>query len=233
VKTRTVVNEKKRRRRKGMKRSIISIAAALLIAMMFMACADEKGPAELAMQAAEQAVNAAKAEAVKFAPEKAAGLDAALASVKEKMAKKEYKEALAEAQTIPDKAKEVLTAAKAKKDELTKKWDELVQAVPPMVAALQTKVDELGQLKKLPKEMTAEKLAEAKAGLDAVKADWAKAEESFKAGNFSEALTAAGAIKEKATKQMEALGLSIAPVAPATPGTPAVPAAPTAPKAKS
>lgn len=210
-----------------MKRVIVRIAAVLLMAAMLMACADEKGPVQMALQAAEQAVEAAKAEAVKFVPEKAASLDAAIVSVKEKIAKKEYKEALAEAQAIPDKANETLEAAKAKKDELTKKWDELAQSLAPMVSAIQAKVDELSQLKKLPKEITTEKLTEVKTALDAMKADWAKAEESLKAGKFMDALMTATPVKEKAAKLMEELGLTIAPDAATTP------VAPAAPKAKS
>lgn len=216
-----------------MKKIFASIVAALFVAVMFAACADEKGPAELAMQAADQAVNAVKAEAVKFVPEQVATLEAALASAKEKMGKEEYKEALAEAQAIPGKAKEVLAAAKAKKDELTKKWTELTQGVPQMVEAVQGKVNELAALKKLPKEMTAEKLAEAKTGLDAIKADWTKAQESFTAGNIADALAVANTVKEKTTKAMEALGIAIAPEAPAVSGAPAAPAAPAEPKKKS
>lgn len=217
-----------------MKKIFTSIVAALFIAVMLTACADEKGPAELAMQAADQAVNAVKAEAVKLVPDQVAALEAALASAKEKMGKEEYKEALAEAQTIPGKAKEVLAAAKTKKDELTKKWTELTQGFPQMLQAIQGKVDELAALKKLPKEMTAEKLAEAKTGLDAIKADWTKAQESFTAGNIADALAVANTVKEKTTKAMEALGIApAAPAAPETPGAPAAPATPAAPKTKS
>jgi len=197
----------------------------LFMVVMLMACASDKKPAELAMQAAEQAVNAAKAEAVKLVPDQAAALEAALASAKDKMAKKEYKEALAEAQALPAKAKEVQTAAKAKKDELTKKWTELTQEFPQMVEAIQGKVDSLEKLKKLPKDMTAEKLAQAKSGLDAIKADWAKAQESFKSGSIADALAVAATIKEKGVKAMEALGISLPPAAPAVPATPAAPAA--------
>jgi chromosome segregation ATPase len=209
-----------------MKRIFVSSVATLFMLVMLMACASDKKPAELAMQAAEQAVNAAKAEAVKLVPDQAAALEAALASAKEKMAKKEYKEALAEAQALPAKTQEVVAAAKAKKEELTKKWTELTQEFPQMVEAIQGKVDSLDKLKKLPKDMTAEKLAEVKTGLDAIKADWAKAQESFKSGNIADGLAAAATIKEKGVKAMEALGIAPAPAAPAVPEVPAAPAAP-------
>jgi len=191
-----------------MKRIFVSIVAMLFISVLFMACADEKGPAELAMKAAEQAVAATKAEAEKLVPDQVAALESALASAKDKLAKGEFKEALSEAQGLVGKAKDVLAAAQAKKDELTQKWTELSQGLPQMVEAIQGKVDDLSKLKKLPKAITAEKLAEAKSGLEAVKADLAKAQESFKSGNIAEAIAVATAVKEKAAKAMESLGIT-------------------------
>jgi HEPN domain-containing protein len=191
-----------------MKKVAASILATLFIMVMVMGCADEKGPAQLAMKAAEQAVTTTKTEAAKLAPAEVAALDSALASAKDKLDKGEYKAALTEAQALVGKAKDVLMAAKAKKDELTKKWTELTEGMPQMVEAIQGKVDSLSRLKKLPKNITAEKLAEAKSGLEAVKADLAKAQESFKSGNIAEAVATATAVKEKAVKAMESLGIS-------------------------
>lgn len=191
-----------------MKRIFVSIVAMLFISVLFMACADEKGPAELAMKAAEQAVAATKAEAEKLVPDQVAALESALASAKDKLTKGEFKEALSEAQGLVGKAKDVLAAAQAKKDELTQKWTELSQGLPQMIEAIQGKVDDLSKLKKLPKAITAEKLAEAKSGLEAVKADLAKAQESFTSGNIEEAIAVATAVKEKAAKAMESLGIT-------------------------
>jgi DNA repair exonuclease SbcCD ATPase subunit len=191
-----------------MKRIFVSIVAMLFISVLFMACADEKGPAELAMKAAEQAVAATKAEAEKLVPDQVAALESALASAKDKLAKGEFKEALSEAQGLVGKAKDVLAAAQARKNELTQKWTELSQGLPQMVEAIQGKVDDLSKLKKLPKKITTEKLAEAKSGLEAVKADLAKAQESFKSGNIAEAIAVATAVKEKAVKAMGSLGIT-------------------------
>jgi len=216
-----------------MKRNILLIVAALFTFVFLMACSSQKEPAQLAVRAAEQAVNATKGEAVKFVPEQMASLETALASVKDKMAKKEYEAALAEAQAIPGKAKDVLAAATAKKDELTRKWTDLSQKLPQMVEAIQAKVDALSQLKpkKLPKDMTVEKLAEAKTALEAIKADFAKAQETFKTGNMADAIAVATPIKDKAVKAMEALGIAPPPEVPATPAVPVAPAAPAAPPA--
>lgn len=219
-----------------MKRIFVSILAILFITVMLMACADKKGPAELAMKAAEQAVAATKAEAVKFVPDQVGALETTLAAAKDKLAKKEYEAATAEALTLPGKAKYVMAAAKAKKEELTKKWTDLSGGLPQMIEAIQSKVDALSQLKpkKLPKDMTVLKLAEAKTVLEAVKADLAKAMETFKVGNMTDAIAMATAVKDKTVKAMEALGIApptVVPAAPAATSAPAAPAAPAAPPA--
>jgi hypothetical protein len=202
----------------NMKKSILSIAVILLFtALTFTACTDaDKAPAELAIQGAEQAVNAAKIEIGKIAPDEIAAIEKSLISAKEKMAKKEYKAALAEAQAIVNKTKDAIAAAKAKAEaakaklaELTKKWTEMSEGLPKMIEAVQSRVDILSKSKKLPKTLTADKFAEAKAGLSSAKEDWTKAQESFTAGKVEEAVSAATAIKEKATKAMDALGMQL------------------------
>lgn len=201
-----------------MKRSIVSIAVVLLFAVVtIMACSNaQKGPAELAVKAAEEAVSAAKTEIGEIAKDEITALESALASAKDKLSKGEFKDALAEAQAIAGKAKDVLAMAKAKLEatkaaagELTQKWTDLSQGLPKMVEVLQSRVDILSQAKKLPAGLTTEKLAEAKSGLAAVKEDWAKAQESFKAGNLADAVSVASAVKEKAMKAMEALGMTV------------------------
>jgi hypothetical protein len=193
-----------------MKRNLVTVFLILLCAvMLFSACSADKGPAQLAIKAAEEAVNAAKAEAGKIVPDQIDALESALASAKEKLSKGEIKAALEEAQGLIGKAKDVVAAAKAKKDELIQKWTDLSQGLPKMVEAVQSRVDILSQAKKLPADMTAEKLAEVKSGLAAVKEDWAKAQESFKSGNMADAISVATTVKEKAVKAMEALGMTV------------------------
>ena len=193
-----------------MKRNFFSLAIALFVStVMLIACASDKGPAEQAIKAAEEAINSSKAEAVKYVPDEVKSLESALAAVKDKFAKKEYKAAISEAQSLAGKAKGLVDAAKAKKEELTKTWTNLSQGLPKMVEAIQSRVDILSKSKKLPANLTAEKFAEAKSGLAASKEEWAKALENLKAGNFAEAVSVANSVKEKAVKAMEILGLPV------------------------
>ncbi len=205
-----------------MKKTFLSLVIVAFVgSLMLMACAGDKGPAELAVKAAEEAVNAVKGEAAKIVPDQVKSLEGALAAVKEKFAKGEYKAVVAEANALAGKAKEALAAAKAKKEELTKKWTEIGQELPKMVGALQSRVDILSKAKKLPANLTADKLGEVKSFLASAKDEWAKAQESFKAGNFADSVNLAASLKEKAAKAMGTLGMTVPAPAPAAAPAPA------------
>src|SRR5512137_1539687 len=170
----------------------------LAVAVLLTGCGSDKGPAEQAIKAAEDAFNAAKAEAVKYVPDQAKSVEGAIAAVKDKFSKNDYKAALAEAGAIPGKVKEMTAAASAKKEELTKVWGSLSEGLPQVVEAIQSRVDILSKSKKLPPDMTAGKLQQAKAGLEAIKQEWGKAQESFKSANLMDAVAKAGGVKAKA-----------------------------------
>ncbi len=194
-----------------MKKSLVGLLIVLLVStvVMLLACAGDRGPAEVAIKAADEAINATKAEAAKYVPDQLKSLQETLAAVKDKFSKSEYKAAITDATALSAKAKEVAEAAKAKKEELTKSWTDLSIGVPQMVEAVQSRVDTLSKSKKLPAGLTADKLAEAKSGLAAAKEEWAKADESFKAGNLVDAVSTANAVKEKAAKIMELLKMPV------------------------
>jgi hypothetical protein len=199
-----------------MKKKIFCLATALFVSVFFLiSCSSDKVPAEAAIKAAEEAVTAVKAEAVKIFPDEVKALEDSLAAIKEKFVKKEYKAALAEATTLKNKATEVLAKAKSKKEELNKKWTDATQELPKMLEDIQAKVDALSKIKKLPKALTKEKIEEAKAGLASAKDELTKAEASFKAGSLNEAVGVATALKDRVLKIMESLGMSAPAAAPA------------------
>lgn len=205
-----------------MKKIIVGLAVVLFVSLsLLMACSGGKSAADLAIKTAEEAVNVTKAEAAKIVPEEVKSLEDTLAAAKEKFVQGEYKAALEEATALAGKAKDVLAAAKAKKEELTQKWTELSQGLPKMVEEIQGKVDSLSKVKKLPASITKEGFEEAKAGLASVKDEWGKVQQSFTSGNLTEAVNMATSLKDKAVKIMEALGLSAPAAAPAAVPEPA------------
>ncbi|HTR02994.1 MAG TPA: hypothetical protein VMN82_07340 [Thermoanaerobaculia bacterium] len=183
------------------------IALAVVCAAA-LACNSGKAPAEAAMKLAEEAVNGAAAEAQKLVPDDFKSLSDDLAAAKDQMAKGDYKAALASASSIQQKATDVLAKAKAKKDELTKTWNDLSGSVPKMVEAVKSRVDILSQSKKLPKGLDASQLASAKDALAGATSAWDEAQNAFKSSNWSDAIAKATAAKDKATAALSALGMS-------------------------
>ncbi len=182
-----------------------------------LACNSGKAPAEAAMKLAEEAVNGARTEAESLVPDDFKSLSDDLAAAKDAMTKGDYKTALASAQSIQQKANDVLAKAKAKKAELTASWNELSDSVPKMVEALKSRVDILSQSKKLPKGMDKATLTAAQSGLASATAAWGEAQEAFKAGKWTDAIAKATSVKDKATEIMTSLGMQAGGAAAAAP----------------
>src|SRR5262249_32689364 len=153
-----------------------------------LACNSGKAPAEAAMKLAEEAVNGARDEASKLVPDDFKSLTDDLNAAKDQMNKGDYKAALASATAIQQKANDVLAKAKAKKEELTKTWNDAAAEVPKMVEAVKSRVDILSQSRKLPKGVDAGQLAAAKEALAGATSSWDEAQNAFKAGNWSDAI---------------------------------------------
>ena len=196
-----------------MKKGFALIAVLLVGCMLVVGCSRDKEPAEAAIKAAEEAVGAAKAEATKYVPDQVKGVEDALKAAKDAFEKKEYTQALNGAKDIPGKAKDLSTAAAAKKAELTKAWEEMAAGLPKMVEAIKSRVDMLSKSKKLPKGMDKAKLDSVKAGSDEVTKAWGDAENAFKGGNIADAVAKANAVKAKATEIMATLGMQAPPAA--------------------
>ena len=196
-----------------MKQGFALIAVVLVGVMLAVGCSRDKEPAEAALKAAEAAVSSAKAEAAKYVPDQVKGVEDALKAAKDAFEKKEYTQALNAAKDLPAKAKELASAAAAKKAELTKAWEELAGGLPKMVEAIKSRVDILSKSKKLPKGMDKEKFEGAKAGLGEITQTWTDAESAFKGGNIADAIAKANSVKAKATEIMTTLGMQPPPAA--------------------
>jgi hypothetical protein len=197
-------------------RNLKMVAAAAACALL-VACNADKGPADVAIKAADQAITAAAPEAGKYVPEQLAAAKDALKAAQDQFAKGDYKGALAAATELGNKAKDLVAAAAAKKDELTKSWTELSGSLPQMVEAIKSRVEILGKAKKLPKGMDAAKLTQAKDGLAGITKSWEEASAAFTAGNLTDALGKANGLKEKGTEILALLGMAPAAPAPAAP----------------
>ncbi len=176
--------------------------------VLALACTDpNKVPAEAALQAAESAVSSLGEVAAKYAPDQTQALQQSLTDAKALLAKKDYKGALGAAQEIPAKAKDVLAAANAKKDELVKAWGELSGSLPRMLTALKSRLDILSQAKKLPQGMDKGTLDQAQQGVSVIQTSFDAAQEQAKGGDLSAAIAKGTELKAKGVEIMKSIGM--------------------------
>src|SRR6478672_3911677 len=184
-----------------MRRVIYSFVMMIFAGALLSGCgAGDKGPAETALKGVEEAVTAAKADASKYLPEQVGALDAQVAALRDKFSKGDYKAVLSDAPALTAKAQELASAAAAKKAELAKSWDGLSSGMPRVMEVIKSRVETLSQSKKLPAGMSAETLAEAKAGLGEITQQWTAATDASKGGNLMDAVSKANSAKVKAAE---------------------------------
>ena len=185
----------------------LSIIIAVLFVFSLAACSSGKAPAEQAIKAAEEALNAAKGEASKYVPDQVKAVEDALNAAKDSFAKKDYAAATTAATSVAAKAKDLVAAAAAKKDELTKGWEDLGGGLPKMLDAIKSRVDTLAKSRKLPANLDKAKFEGAQSGLAEVIKVWDEANNAYREGNLADAFAKATRVKEKAAEIMSTLGM--------------------------
>ena len=92
------------------------IAALAAASLALGAAGCNKGPAEAALKAADQALAAARADGEKYVPEEFTSLSGALAAAQAELEKGNYTEALKAAQALPARIDAAVAAAGQKKE---------------------------------------------------------------------------------------------------------------------
>jgi hypothetical protein len=186
---------------------ILKYFSVVLLAALLVACARDKEPAEAAIKAAGQAIEQIRGEAALYAPDQLKQLEDSLKAAQDNFAKKEYKAALDAASGFGAKAQEVAKAAADKKAELTKSWNDMSAGIPQMMEAIKSRLDILGQAKKLPAGLDKDKLAMLTSGYDETMKQFQAAKDAASAGDFTKAIEAGNAIKQKGMEIATTLGL--------------------------
>jgi hypothetical protein len=187
--------------------SILRTIGVVVLTVIVVACARDKGPAEEAIKQATAAVEQVRAEAARFVPDQLSALQSSLKAAQDSFAKQDYKGALAAASGLAAKAQEVAKAAADKKAELTKAWDDMSAGIPSMMGAIKSRLDILAQSKKLPAGLDKDKLAGLTASFDEAAKQFEEAKAAATAGDLSKAVGEGNAIKDKGMQIATALGL--------------------------
>ena len=184
-------------------------------ALALAACANHKEPAEKAIAQVEAALAEIRADAEKYAPEDLKGLDESVATLKRGFGNKRYSEVLTAQPSVASAVtalKETIAKAKADSEEILAaaqaEWTELNASVPPLVDAIQGRVDTLTKSRKLPKDVDKAGFETIKTDFETVKTDWTSATQEFTAGAAADAVRKGRAARAKAEEIQAKLGMN-------------------------
>jgi hypothetical protein len=187
-------------RREELKKYTLVCLAALVLT----ACANDREPAQKMMNDIQAAIHAASADAVKYVPDQLNDVQTKYDDLQTALTAQDYKGVLARGPAVLTEAQGLAGAAVAKKAEVTQQlndqWSSVSSAVPQEAAAIQSRIDMLGQKKnhKLGQGIgQGIDLDAAKSALGDATSLWSKAQGAFGNGNLDEAVSAAKGAKAK------------------------------------
>jgi hypothetical protein len=187
----------------------LTLMLIVAIGLFMASCGSGKKVAatNAAIQAAEDAYNAAKPELMKYVPDQAKSFEDAIAGARASLDKHEYDAALAAAQALPGKVKELTAAAAAKKDELTKSWQDNSPGIAKMLQTIRGKLTIWSIPKEAPKSLDKKKLKAGRKGYEEAAAMWEDAKNAFSKGNLPDATAKADTVQGKAMEIIKSLGI--------------------------
>jgi hypothetical protein len=181
-------------------RTFKTSAWIVIAGLILAACANQKEPAQKMIGDIEATVDAASADAAKYAPEELSDVQQKLGELKASFDKKDYKAVVNGAPPVMSAAQGLAGAAAAKKDQQLKslnlQWTALAGVLPGNANVIQSRIDFLSK-KENKKLASGVDLDAARSGLGDATALWSTAQAAFGSGRLDEAVTTANGVKIK------------------------------------
>jgi hypothetical protein len=183
-------------------RKLVLPLVATLIIVVAAGCSNgEKISAQAAITTAQTAFGPVKSMAEKYVPDQTAAVESSINAAQTAYNNGDYSGALNAAKTLPGQITDLATAAKAKKDEFTKQWNDLSTSLPPLLSSVGTKVSQLAASHKLP--------AATNDQYTSAKSLWDAATSAFTSGDLPKAVTDGNSVKEKLLALAQALHIKV------------------------
>jgi hypothetical protein len=176
-------------------KKLLSIIPLVAVLAWSAACQTQKVPAENAMKAAETAWAAVSAEAMKYVPDQAKGIDETIRKAKAALANGQYEAVIKDTTGLPAKIADLQKVIADKKSEWTAAWKTLESSLGSGLTAVQAKVDELSAAKKLPKGVEKAAVETAKTSLATAQQAFADAKTAFGNADYEGALAKGNQVK--------------------------------------
>jgi hypothetical protein len=187
---------------------------AALAATIALAACSQKDPAQEAIAAAENALNAVYEDAEKYVPERYAEVKKGLEEARAAFGEERYADAIAAVKDVPAQAEALAREAAAAKEqriaEMNADWARISASLPEMLAGIGGRLEELGKLRKLPDGMDRQLLDEANAALASARTAWEEAGAAHARGELEAAVSAARGAEGMAQDLVGRLGMPAA-----------------------
>ncbi len=188
------------------------IRPAVLAALVLLAAGcSQKDPAAAAIDAAEGALQAVYEDAQKFVPERYAEVKAALEAARQAFDEERYADAIAAVKDIPGRAEELARISQQARQkwlaELNSEWATLSGSLPGQMASVESRLAELGKMRKLPQGMDKQLIGEANAAFSSAQGAWDRANAAFIAGDLEAAVTNARDVEAMTQHLVARLGM--------------------------
>jgi hypothetical protein len=184
------------------------------VALLLTACDSQKQPAEAAFAQAQASVAPVSAELEKYAPEEFAKLTALLDDMKSKLNSKDYAGAVALRTQVMSQLLAASSAAGNRKNklmqQLSDEWKTIGVSIPQMLAQLNSRMNYLQGLTKLPAGVEAEDVQQAKQSIIELNNQWAAAMNAARNRNPEAAMSQVHAIQKRGAEVGAMLGLKTA-----------------------
>lgn len=187
---------------------------AAFAATIALAACSQKDPAQEAIAAAENALNAVYEDAERYIPERYAEVKKGLEAARTAFGEERYADAIAAVKDVPAQAESLAREAAAAKEqriaEMNADWARISGSLPQLLAGIGSRLDELGKLRKLPDGMDRQLLDEANAALASARTAWEEAGAAHARGDLEAAVSAARGAEGMAQDLVGRLGMSAA-----------------------
>jgi hypothetical protein len=189
--------------------------AALAATALLAACANQKDPAEKAVARVESSLSEFRADAEKYAADELKEVNDSVNNLKNNLAREDYRAVVQGAPSVTSSINSLKQTVEQRKADAAQmmeaaqgEWNDLAASVPPMVDALQKRVDQLAKTRKLPKGLDKAGFETAKTDFENLKNSWTQAGAEFAEGKVAEALRRARGLKAQAENLKQRLEVS-------------------------
>jgi hypothetical protein len=188
---------------------LVNMSAALLCVVSLVACSSSKVEADAALKAVNDAYNKVREEGQTYVPARTSDLQEDINNARAAWGRGNYDSASRSARAVLAEIERLGAAVAAKKAELAKTWPDLSVGVPPLLAALKSRVEALSKGKGVPAGLSQGLIDSAKSGYVSAAKGWDDVMAAANTGDLGAAALKGERIKADITAIMTSLRMPL------------------------